>query len=347
MFEVQSENTVIDMFASRDCRGATPAMVYASRNAFERALATLAGPDRDALAEARARQGQLAKPLGSLGRLEELAIFIAGWQGRELPFIARGLALVFAGNHGVALPAALTARAVAKFRNGGGAINALAQVAEIDLDVRPLDLDRPTADFSCASAMSEAECLAALSAGAAAIKPSTDLLVLGDIGIGNATAAAALCARSFGGSGADWLADPDGAATVDRALEFHANAPRTAFETLRRLGGREIAAIAGAILRARELRIPVVLDGFVCAAALAVLASHRPDITAHCIAGHCSTEIGHARALDQLGLAPLLRLDLGLGEGSGAALAVGIIRSALAAHADMATLAEAGVPAAA
>jgi nicotinate-nucleotide--dimethylbenzimidazole phosphoribosyltransferase len=200
--------------------------------------------------------------------------------------------------------------------------------------------------------MSEAECLVALSAGAEAVSAELDLLVVGEMGIGNTTAAAALAARSFGGAAADWVGPGTGlgsegmsrkAWVIDRALAFHADAPHTAFETLRRLGGREIAAIAGAVLRARQLRVPVVLDGFITCAALAPLAVAAPDIIAHCLAGHCSAEPGHARLLDRLGLAPLLRLDMRLGEGSGAAVAAQIVRSALAAHAQMATFAEAGV----
>jgi nicotinate-nucleotide--dimethylbenzimidazole phosphoribosyltransferase len=133
------------------------------------------------------------------------------------------------------------------------------------------------------------------------------------------------------------------AAVIDAALACHADAPRTPFETLRRLGGREIAAMAGAVLRARQLCVPVVLDGFIGCAAIAPLAAANPAITGHCLAGHCSAEPGHVRLLARLGLEPLLRLAMRLGEGSGAAVAAQIVRSALAAHNDMATFAEAGV----
>lgn len=325
---------------------------------FEAALADLTRPDAAATAAAAARQVQLTKPAGSLGRLEEIAVFFAGWQGCERPRIDRGRVVVFAGNHGVAaqgvsaFPAAVTAQMVANFEAGGAAINALAGAAGLGLQVVALDLDRPTADFTGDPALSEAECLAALSAGAAAVEPGLDLLVLGEMGIGNSTAAAALCARSFGGDAAGWVGPGTGvdaagvrhkAEVVDRALAFHAEAPATAFETLRRLGGREIAAIAGAVLRARQLRVPVIVDGFICCAALAPLAAAAPAVVAHCLAGHCSAEPGHARLLGRLELAPLLRLDMRLGEGSGAAVAAAVVRSALAAHAGMATFAEAGV----
>lgn len=333
-------------------------MIWSSLAEFETALATLPRADTDAIAAAAARQAVLTKPPGSLGRLEEIALFFAGWQGKEIPRLERGRALVFAGNHGVAArgvspyPAEVTVQMVANFEAGGAAINSLAANAGLELRVVPIDLDRPTADFTAAPAMSEEECLAALDAGAAAVDPALDLIIVGEMGIANSTAAAALCARAFGGPATDWVGPgtghgPDGVAlkarVVDEAIAFHADAPLTAFETLRRVGGREIAAIAGAVLRARQLRIPVVMDGFICCSALAPLAAALPDVTAHCLAGHCSAEPGHARLLERLNLDPLLRLGMRLGEGSGAAVAVPILRAALAAHAGMATFAEAGV----
>ena len=325
---------------------------------FDAALAALREPDAAAIAAAEARQGQLTKPPGSLGRLEELAIFLAGWQGRERPRIDRGRVAVFAGNHGVAargvsaFPAAVTAQMVANFEAGGAAINALARAAGLELTVVPLELDRPTADFTTAPAMSEAECLTALSAGAAVVEDGLDLLVVGEMGIANSTAAAALCLRSFGGVAADWVGPGTGVdsagigrkiAAVEAAIVCHGDAPHTPFETPRRVGGRELAAIGGAVLAARAKGIAVVLDGFISGAAIAPLAAAAPDIVGHCIAGHRSAEPGHVRLLDQLGLQPLLTLDMRLGEASGAAVAVAVIRSALAAHAGMATFAEAGV----
>jgi len=333
-------------------------MSFASIADFERALADLPQPDEAAIAAARARQAQLTKPAASLGRLEEIAIYFAGWQRRERPAIARGKAVVFAGNHGVtvhgvsAFPATVTAQMVANFRAGGAAINALAKAAGLELGVVPIALENPTADFTGGPAMREDECLAALSIGAAAVDGDLELLVAGEMGIGNSTAAAALCARSFGGGAAAWVGpgtgvDAEGvsrkAAIVERTLAHHAQAPGTAFETLRRVGGRETAAIAGAVLRARQLRIPVLLDGFISCASIAPLAANCPDIIAHCLAGHCSAEPGHGRLLEKLGLDPLLQLGMRLGEGSGAAVAANIIRSALAAHGKMATFAEAGV----
>jgi nicotinate-nucleotide--dimethylbenzimidazole phosphoribosyltransferase len=333
-------------------------MTFASPADFRGALANLSTPDRSAIAAARARQAELTKPAGSLGRLEELAIFLAGWQGDPRPRIERARTAIFAGNHGVtvhgvsAFPASVTAQMVGNFEAGGAAINALSGASGLELKVTALDLDMPTADFTIAPAMTEDECLAALNAGASVVDADLDLLTVGEMGIGNSTAAAALCLRSYGGTAADWIGpgtgiDAEGITrkteVVERARAFHADAPADAFETLRRVGGREIAAIAGAVLRARQLGVPVVLDGFISSAAIAPLAADNVDITAHCIAGHVSAEPGHARLLAQLGLEPLLALGMRLGEGSGATVAVGVIRAALAAHNQMATFAEAAV----
>lgn len=335
---------------------------FATVAAFDDALATLPGPDAGAFNAARARQAQLTKPPGSLGRLEELACFMASWQGRERPRLDRGRVAVFASNHGIAAlgvsayPPEVTAQMVANFRAGGAAINALAEAAGLELRVTALDLDRPTADFTQHAALDETECLAALKAGAAIVDNGLDLLVLGEMGIGNSTAAAALAARSFGGIGADWVGPGTGvhgealkrkADVVDAAIARHAGAPSTPFETLRRVGGRETAAIAGAMIAARMKRVPVLLDGFICCAAIAPLAAAVPSIVNHCIAGHVSAEPGHARLLARLELEPILSLTMCLGEGSGAAAAALIVRAALAAHNGMATFAEAGVAGAA
>lgn len=335
-------------------------MTFASIADFRAALADLRAPEAGAMAAARARQAELTKPAGSLGRLEDIAVFLAGWQGTPRPKVERARTAIFAGNHGVtvhgvsAFPASVTVQMVANFEAGGAAINALSGASGLELAVTALDLDTPTADFTVAPALTEAECLAALNAGAAAVTSDLDLLTVGEMGIGNSTAGAALCLRSFGGTPAEWIGpgtgvDADGiarkAAVVADAIAFHAGAPSDAFETLRRVGGREIVAIAGAVLRARQLGIPVVLDGFISTAAVAPLAADNIDIVAHCIAGHVSAEPGHARLLAKLGLDPLLALGMRLGEGSGAAVAVNLIRSALAAHNQMATFAEAQVAA--
>ena len=331
---------------------------FQDRTEFHNALATLPEPDAAAIEAAATRQASLTKPAGSLGRLEDIALFMAGWQGGERPRADRIRAAIFAGNHGVAargvsafLPS-VTAQMVANFQAGGAAINALAGACGAELAIVPLALDKPTADICEASAMTEAECLDALNAGAAAVVQDCDLFFAGEMGIANTTPAAALCLQSFGGEAQDWTGWGTGidAAALTRKTQavqiahaLHAPHCADAFETLRRLGGREIAAMAGAILAARMMRVPVLLDGFICGAAVAPLARDNPAITAHCLAAHCSAEAGHARLLEKLGLHPLLHLDMRLGEGSGAAVAAQLIRSALAAHDQMATFAEASV----
>ena len=317
-------------------------------------------PNADPAAEAaaRARQAQLTKPQGSLGRLEGLAVFLAGWQGRAIPRLERAQALVFAGNHGVCaqgvnpFPQAVTALMVENFRRGGAAINQLCRVAGADLTVVPLDLDRPTADFTRGPAMSEGECLSALNAGAAAVDPAADVIILGEMGIGNSTVSAALAHALCGGAPEDWVGPGTGSdaagiarkrAVVAAGVARHAGLAPLA--TLAALGGREQAALCGAVLAARQARIPVVLDGFICTAAVAPLWAARKDALDHCLAGHRSAEPGHARLCVAMGKAPLLDLGMALGEGTGAALALMVLRGAVACHASMATFADAGIAA--
>lgn len=318
----------------------------------------LPGPDRGAETAARERQNSLTKPPGSLGRLEELAVFMAGWRGTDRPRIERAQALVFAGNHGVCAqgvnpyPQAVTAQMVANFRAGGAAINQLCRANGADLSVIALELDRPTQDFTAAAAMTEAETLAAMRLGAAAVDPGADVLILGEMGIGNSTVAAALATALFGGGAAAWVgpgtgSDPEGIArkvrAVERGLERHAGILARPGQVLAALGGREQAAICGAILAARDARIAVILDGFICTAAAAVLHAADPRLLDHCLAGHASAEPGHRRLLAAIGKSPVLEFDMRLGEGSGAAVALGVLRAALECHNGMATFAEAGV----
>lgn len=306
---------------------------------------------------ARDHQNQLTKPPGSLGRFETLAEFMAGWQEREDPRIDKAQAVVFAGNHGICaqgvnpFPASVTALMVENFRNGGAAINQICRVAGADLSVVPLDLDRPTGDFTAGPAMDAAEVMRAMHLGAQAVDSSAQILVLGEMGIGNSTVAAALAAATFGGSGADWVGPGTGsdaaglslkARVVDQGLVLHDNAATT-IETLMAFGGREQAAICGAVMRARELRMPVILDGFICSAAAAVLLRDDPDALAHCLVGHLSLEPGHRRLVTAMKKDPVLALDMRLGEGSGAAVALMILRAALECHNGMASFAEAGI----
>jgi nicotinate-nucleotide--dimethylbenzimidazole phosphoribosyltransferase len=321
-------------------------------------LADLPVADQGAVAAAEARNGQLTKPPGALGRLERLAIWMAGWQGTEKPHADAPQIVIFAGNHGVAargvsaFPAEVTVQMVANFAHGGAAINQLARAFRAKLDVHALDLDRPTADFTEGPAMTEDEVVAALRKGYEAVDPAADLLVAGEMGIGNTTVAAALAAALYGGSG--WAGRGTGVdnaglarkeAAVAAGLERHSEVLGDPLQVLRCLGGREIAAMAGAILAARMHRIPVILDGFIACSAAAVLAKAAPGALDHCIAGHLSAEGAHGRLLAELGKEPLLSLGLRLGEGSGAALAIGVIKGAVACHSGMATFAEAGVAA--
>ncbi len=313
--------------------------------------------DGDAALAARSRQQRLTKPPGSLGRLEDLVEWLARWQRRPSPRLDRIRIVVFAGNHGVAArgvsayPPAVTAQMVANFAAGGAAINQLAALAGAELLVVPLDLDRPTADFTLAPAMEEGEFLAAVSAGIAAAEPGVDLLCVGEMGIGNTTAAAALCAALTGDDG-NWAGRGAGVddaglrrkkAVIRAALSFHGAALRDPVEALRRVGGRELAAIFGAVLAARHRAIPVLLDGFVSTAAAAVLTFSTVDGLAHAQAAHCSAERAHRKMLAKLCLEPLFDLRLRLGEASGAALAAGLLRAAVACHSGMATFAQAGV----
>jgi nicotinate-nucleotide--dimethylbenzimidazole phosphoribosyltransferase len=321
-------------------------------------LGQLSGPNEAAAQAARAHQAELVKPRGALGRLEELAVWLSAWQGRQPPRLEHTLVLVFAGNHGVAArgvsayPPEVTAQMVANFEAGGAAINQLCGVAGAELAVVPGELERPTGDFCVEPAMTEAECLDALNRGMAAVGPGLDLLALGEMGIGNTASAAAIGAALYGGP-AQWWAGPGSGldkhgvahkvAVVGRGLTRHADAFRDPIEILRRLGGREIAAMAGAIVAARAHRVPVLLDGFVAGVAAALLHALSPAALAHTQAAHLSAEPGHARLLERLPLRPLLQLDMRLGEASGAALAIMLCRAAVACHTGMATFAEAGV----
>lgn len=312
--------------------------------------------DADAAQAARARQNSLTKPPGSLGRLEEIAEFMAGWRGTARPVINHAQALVFAGNHGVCVhgvspyPSEVTVQMVANFQHGGAAINQLCRASGADLSVIALDLDHPTADFTQAPAMSEAETLYAMARGAEAVAPDADILVLGEMGIGNSTIAAALACSLFGGEPEDWVGPGTGADSAGMARKAQVIAQGLArhsdadgMQRLAALGGREQAAICGAVLAARSHRIPVILDGFICTAAAAVLHGVSPALLDHCLIGHASAEPGHRRLLAALDKRAVLEFEMRLGEGSGAALALGIVRAALECHNGMATFGEAGV----
>lgn len=316
------------------------------------------GPDLAALSGAQDRNGQLTKPPGALGRLEDIAVWYASWRGTDRPSIDAPQVIIFAGNHGVtaqgvsAFPAEVTAQMVMNFEHGGAAINQLSKAFGAKLDVIALELDRPTDDFTQGPAMSEADCVAALLAGWNAVDPDADLLVTGEMGIGNTTSAAAIALALYGGDAGAWTGRGTGVDDTGLALKtrvvaqgaaLHTSAIGNGLEALRCLGGRELAAMAGAIARARSLSIPVILDGFICSAAAATLQACDAGALDHVIAGHQSAEGAHAALLANMDKTPLLSLGLRLGEGSGAALAIGILKGAVACHSGMSTFAEAGV----
>lgn len=321
-------------------------------------LAEQPGVGDAAMAAARAREGTLTKPPGALGRLETLSEWMAGWQDRASPRIDHPDVIVFAGNHGVAArgvsayPAEVTAQMVANFEAGGAAVNQLSAVAGAAFRIIPIDLDTPTADFTTSPAMSEADFMDAFLIGWDAVDSKTDLLAIGEMGIANTTSAAAVCHALFGGTATDWTGPGTGvsgaalsakARVVAEAVSYHKDAASGPMDILRRLGGRELGAMAGAIVSARYKRCPVLIDGYVCAAAAAALAMTCPGSLDHTQAAHVSAEPGHRRLLGALGMEPLLDLGMRLGEASGAALAINIVRSAVACHNGMASFADAGV----
>jgi nicotinate-nucleotide--dimethylbenzimidazole phosphoribosyltransferase len=342
------------------------------------ALARTIGPlDEAAMAAARARQAGLVKPPGSLGRLEDLAIQIAGMTGQPRPARQRKSVLVFAGDHGVtkegvsAYPAAVTPLMVETFVRGVAAVSVLArsvgarlQVVDVGVDAEfPSDLPivhrkvrRGTASFADGPAMDRATAVAALAVGADVVRDEVergvDLLALGEMGIGNTTAAAALAAalldvapeRVVGrGTGLDEAGVRHKTEVVRRALLVNHPDRANPIGALAAVGGLEIAALAGAVLQAAAARVPVLLDGYIGGVAALVACRVAPSATSYLIAAHRSAEPGHQLVLAELGLTPLFDLGMRLGEASGATLALAIVDAALATHDDMTTLAAIGI----
>lgn len=321
-------------------------------------IASMPGPDLAAVEAVRRRDRMLTKPPGALGRLEEIAEWLAAWTGREQPQVTRPLVAIFAGNHGVTrqgvspFPSEVTAQMVANFAAGGAAINQICAVGDLGLKVFDLALDIPTGDITQEPAMDEKTCAATMAFGMEATAGGIDLLCIGEMGIGNTTVAAAIYHGLYGGNAEDWVGPGTGsdaaglkrkADAARRAVELHSAHSKDPLELLRRLGGREIAAMAGAILAARMQKVPVIIDGFVATSAAAVLHAADPSALDHCLLGHVSAEPGHRRVIERLGMRPVLDLDMRLGEGTGAALAAGIVRAAALCHTGMATFGEAGV----
>lgn len=336
----------------------SPMLIYPTSFADIRTLLSdLPGPDRQASDAAWARERQLTKPPGALGRLENINAWLSGWQGAHPPKLDTSTIIVFAANHGVAargvsaFPSEVTAQMVANFQAGGAAINQLARVADANLLVIDVGVEAPTADLCEQPAMSEEEFLEAFRAGMEAVPANCDLLALGEMGIANTTAASALALACFGGEAEDWTGagtGVEGAAmanklsVVTRAVAHHRTC-KDPLELSAALGGKELAAIAGAVIKARLQQTPVLLDGFITTAACAPLTQLHANALDHCLVSHRSREPGHRRLLSTLDVEPLMDLSLALGEGSGAAIAVQLVRSAVACHLGMATFAEAAV----
>jgi len=331
---------------------------FSSLDEFRSFIADLPGANFLAQAAAIDRNAQLTKPQGALGDLENLAIWYASWIGNGRPSLVAPQVIIFAGNHGIAatgvsaFPPEVTQQMVYNFQAGGAAINQICNVFGAKMDVISLDLDRPTQDFTQGSAMSENDLLVALQTGWRAVDPTADLFIAGEMGIGNTTSAAAIVAALYGGGAIAWVGRGTGIddagltlkrSLVDAGLARHKDVFGDPLAILQTLGGREIAAMVGAIASARLHRIPVLLDGFICASSAAVLQAINPSALDHTQAGHVSAEGAHAELLSKLGKKPILSVGLRLGEGSGGALAIGVLKAAVACLSGMATFAEADV----
>ncbi len=326
-------------------------------------LRDLPGPDEEARAAVAARASQVLRPAGALARLDEVAAWLAAWQRTERPAVSSPHAVVFAADHGVAVagvsayPSAVTAAMLDALEKGAATATAMARALGVTLEVLDVGVGRPTADLRDTPAMDERRFDEAVAAGVTSVDRAADagadLLVFGEMGIGNTTAAAAVAACLFGGPIEGWVGrgtglDDDGvarkAAAVEACVERLLSAGVTdPLEVLRHAGGAELAAMAGACIQARRRSVPVVLDGYVVTAAVAPLAARVPGALDHVVAGHRSAERGHGMLLERLGLDPLLTLDLRLGEGSGALLAVPLVRLAAVSVVEVATFQEWGL----
>lgn len=373
----QTVHTQPSVPSLRSGQALSPQFSPSPQTSLAATIARIAPLDEGVMGRARVRQQQLTKPPGSLGRLEDLAIQLAGIAGTDRPVLARKAVVVLAGDHGVtaegvsAYPQTVTAQMVANFLRGGAAVNALARAAGarvtiVDLGVAAelaphdglvrLKIAPGTANATRGPAMSRDDALRAVEAGiavaAAEVARGLDLLGTGEMGIGNTTAASAIVAALTGeppaivtgrGTGVDGLALRRKVGVVRQMLARNRPDPADPLGVLAGVGGFEIGGLAGLILGGAAARVPVVLDGFIAGAGALLAVALCPAASAYLIAGHRSTEPGHGIVLDRLGLVPLLDLDLRLGEGSGAALALAIVDGAARTLAEMATFAEAGV----
>jgi nicotinate-nucleotide--dimethylbenzimidazole phosphoribosyltransferase len=323
-------------------------------------LDDLPEPDAEARDAVRARAASVLRPVGALARLDEVAVWLAGWQRTSRPAVERPYTVVFAADHGVAeagvsaYPAEVTKAMLAALETGVATASAMSRALGAGFLAVDAGVGEPTGDIRAAPALSSERAEACVTLGREAVATAAgdgaDLLVFGEMGIGNTTAAAAVCAAVLGGDATDWTGrgtgvDDEGLArkiaAVEAARERVGSMPP--LDVLREAGGAELVAIAGAVVEARRRSLPVILDGFVVGAAVAPLHVARPGALDHCVAGHRSAEAGHARLLQHLEMAPLLDLGLRLGEGSGALAAVPIVRLAAAAVTDVATFEEWGL----
>ena len=307
---------------------------------------------------AKNRQNNLTKPIGSLGKLEKYAIWMAGWQKKEKPAIKNFQCLVFAGNHGVAkrnvsaYPSEVTEQMVKNFKNGGAAINQLCNLSNIKLSVIPISLENPTKDFSEEKAMSPNETLSAMKLGYNSVPKKCDLLLLGEMGISNTTSATAIACALFKTSVKKWTGLGTGISeknlknkisVIQKGLKLHGKKFDSVIKILSCFAGREMAAIVGSIIAARVRGIPILLDGFVSTASAATLTIFNKNILEHCLISHLSSEPGHKGIILKLKKEPILDLNMRLGEASGGAVASLIIKAAVVTHNKMATFSEAGV----
>jgi nicotinate-nucleotide--dimethylbenzimidazole phosphoribosyltransferase len=319
------------------------------------ALADLRPADADAAAAVRARAADILRPAGALARLDEIAEWMAAWQATPTPAVRRPAALIFAADHGVAsagvskYPTDVTAAMLAAYRAGKSTVSAFA--AQVGATVTAIDVGvgRPTGDIRVEPALSPDRFEEASRAGRDAVEAiDADLLVLGEMGIGNTTAAAAVVAALEGGDPFEWVGrgtgiDDDGLARKIDAVTLavrRIEGVSDPLEVLRHVGGAELVALAAAVAAARVRRLPVLLDGYVVTASALPLAHCAAGALDHCQGGHCSAEPGHRRLVARLGKQPLLDLQMRLGEGSGAMAAVPLVAMACAGITDVPTFGE-------
>lgn len=318
---------------------------------FRALLTNLPSADAFSITLAKKRQNKLTNSQGALGKLGDIAVWYAGWRGTEKPMVKRPLVAIFSGNHGVTeenitpFPQSMTQKMVQNFATGGAAINQICIAYDLGLKIFDLALEYPTMNITKDAAMDERSAAATMAFGMESIAGGTDLLCIGEMGIGNSTIASALCLALFGGDVEEWTESAMGSdkefyqrkiATLKTAISLHKDHFHDPFEIMRRLGGREIAAMVGAILAARMEKIPVILDGFVATAAAAIVYKMHPRALDHTLVGHVSSEVVHHKLLKIIGKEPLLDLKMRLGEGAGAAMAAGIVKAAVLTHTQMA-----------